>query len=80
MEVHYGSCIFIKRRLDVLANDIKGQYVFYLQQAILRGKKKKTDGTYRIWFINNTDFIFGPKLVYSFRMGRNTQERQKAKI
>lgn len=41
MEVHYGSCIFIKRRLDVLANDIKGQYVFYLQQAILRGKKKK---------------------------------------
>lgn len=44
MEVHYGSCIFIKRRLDVLANDIKGQYVFYLQQAILRGKKKKQMG------------------------------------
>lgn len=79
MEVHYGSCIFIKRTLDVLANDIKGQCIFYLQQAILRGKKK-TDGTYRIWFINNTDFIFGPKLVYSFRMGRDTQERQKAKI
>lgn len=79
MEVHYGSCIFIKRTLDVLANDIKGQCIFYLQQAILRGEKK-TDGTYRIWFINNTDFIFGPKLVYSFRMGRDTQERQKAKI
>lgn len=80
MEVHYGSCIFIKKRtLDVLANDIKGQCIFYLQQAILRGKK--TDGTYRIWFINNTDFIFGPKLVYSFRDGeRYTRKRQKAKI
>lgn len=44
MEVHYGSCIFIKRTLDVLANDIKGQCIFYLQQAILRGKKKKQMG------------------------------------
>ena len=41
MEVHYGSCIFIKRRLDILANDVKGQYIFYLQQAILRKKKKQ---------------------------------------
>lgn len=40
MEVHYGSRIFIKRRLDILANGIKGQYIFYLQQAILRKKKQ----------------------------------------
>lgn len=77
MGVHYGSCIFIKGTLDVLANDIKAS-VFLSSTGNFRGKK--TDGTYRIWFINNTDFIFGPKLVYSFRMGRDTQERQKAKI
>lgn len=36
MEVHDEIYIFIKRRLDMLANDVKGQYIFCLPQAILR--------------------------------------------
>lgn len=35
MEVHGGNYIFIER-LDMLASDVKGQYIFCLTQAILR--------------------------------------------